>query len=251
MASWSKRRKLSYSIVIIFVLMVVVGVPLFYLFYNAPTCSDGAMNGNESGVDCGGSCAKLCASAFDVPQVAWTRFETIAPELYNIATYVVNPNIDGEAKNVPYRVTLFDSRGLPIKDFEGTMTLPPHRNTLAFRAAVPVGKRVPVKALFEFAGIPEWHKRSDPLAPITVLTKEYVEDENSASLSVTLKNNSLQSIGRTSVYVILYDADGNALSFSKTILDEIPAQSTAIAPFTWPVSRKGKVISIEVLPVVE
>ncbi len=251
MASWSKRRRLSYSIVIIFFLLVIIGVPVFYLFYTAPTCSDGTMNGNESGVDCGGSCTKLCASAFLTPQVAWTRFETVAPELYNIATYVVNPNVDGEAKDVPYHVILYDNKGLLITDFNGTVTLPPHRNVLAFRGALPVGKRTPVKALFEFTAIPEWHKINDPLSAISVLTKDYTEDENSASLSVTIKNNSLASISRMSVYVILYDALGNALGFSKTMLDEIQAQGTAIAPFTWPVSRKGKVISIEVLPVVE
>ncbi len=251
MASWSRRRRLTYASVVVIFLLIVVGVPAFYLFYKPPTCMDGLMNGNEQGVDCGGSCVRLCASSFLTPQVAWTRFETVAPELYNIAAYVVNPNTDGEAMNVPYHIALYDSRGILIVDFPGTMTLPPHRNTLAFHGALQIGKRVPAKALFEFTGIPNWHKEQDPLSNITILNKEYIEDEMGGSLLVTLKNNSIKAVGRTSVYAVLYDQSGNALGFSKTVLDEIGPESTAVAPFTWPVNRKGAVISIEVLPVTE
>ena len=68
---------------------------------------------------------------------------------------------------------------------------------------------------------------------------------------VTLNNASVYLIGRMSVYAILYDKSGNALGFSKTIVDEILPRSSTLAPFTWPVDRKGEVISIEVLPVQE
>lgn len=230
---------------------MIVGVPSFYLFYKPPTCTDGMMNGSERGVDCGGSCTRLCASGFITPQVAWTRFEEVAPGLYNVAAYVVNQNTDGEAMNVPYHIALYDNKGILITDFPGTMTLPPHRNTLAFKGALSVGKRVPAKALFEFTGIPEWHKRTDPLSKISVTNKEYIEDVNFGSLTVTLKNNDVLPIGRTTVFSILYDETGNALGFSRTIIDGIGPKSTAVAPFTWPINRDGKVISIEVLPVAE
>jgi hypothetical protein len=251
MASWSRRRRSLYASVVALFLLIVVGVPAFYFFYKPATCSDGILNGNETGLDCGGGCARLCASAFLSPQVAWTRFEEVAPGLYNIAAYVVNPNTDGEAKKAPYHIALYDNKGILITDFQGSMTLPPHRNALAFHGAMSLGKRIPSKALFEFTGIPDWHKRPDPLSKISITGKEYTEDENSGSLSVTLKNNDVLPLGRMTVYAVLYDGSGNAIGFSKTIIDEISAQGTAIAPFTWPVSRGGKVISIDVLPVSE
>jgi hypothetical protein len=253
MSSWSKRRRWLYTIFIAIILIGVVVVPLFLIFYKAPTCTDGTMNGTEQGIDCGGSCTKLCASGFITPQVAWTRFEEVAPGLYNVAAYVVNQNTDGEAFKVPYHLALYDSKGILISDFPGNMTLPPHRNTLAFQGALSVGKRTPVKALFEFTAIPEWHRRVDPLTSITVINKEYNEDpvSNSSSLTVTMKNNDVRPVGRTTVYVVLYDESSNALGFSKTIVDGIAPKSTAVAPFTWPSSRDGKVISIEVLPVAE
>ncbi len=251
MASWSKRRRWLYTSFITVVLLVVVGVPSFYLFYKPPTCTDGLRNGSEQGIDCGGSCTRLCASGFITPQVAWTRFEEVAPGLYNVAAYVVNQNTDGEAMKVPYHIALYDNKGILITDTPGTMTLPPHRNTLAFKGAISVGKRTPAKALFEFTAIPEWHKRNDPLSKISVVNKEYIEDTNSGSLTVTLKNNDVQPIGRTTVFSVLYDESGNALGFSRTIIDGINPKSTVVAPFTWPTNRDGKVISIEVLPVAE
>ena len=138
-----------------------------------------------------------------------------------------------------------------ITDTTGRVTLPPHRNTIAFQGAVNVGKRVPSKALFEFTAAPDWHKKKDVLAAIAVGDKKYAEDSLGSSLIVTLKNTSVYPIVNVGVYTVLYDKDNNALGFSKTFVDEIPPKGSALAPFTWPVDRKGAVISIEVLPVSE
>lgn len=251
MSSWSKRRRTLYATVVTVVLVCAVIIPGFLIFYKAPTCTDGIKNGKEQGIDCGGSCQKLCQSSFLPPSLAWTRFEEVAPSLYNIAAYVVNPNTEGEATDAQYRMTLYDDRGVPITSNDGVMTIPPHRNTLAFQGAVPVGKRIPSRALFEFISVPDWHSKIDPLKYLVVGEKKYTEDASGSSLTVELKNNSVEKINRMSVYVILYDADSNAIGFSKTIIDEISPQGSAIAPFTWPISRGGKVISIEILPVAE
>lgn len=251
MSSWSKRRKLLYSVSTSVVVIGAVIIPVFLFIYERPTCADGIQNGRERGVDCGGSCERLCQTEFLAPSLAWTRFEEIAPRLYNIAAYVVNPNIDAEAVNVPYHISLYDDRGVIITDTAGVLTLPPHRNTLAFQGAVDVGQRIPAKALFEFTASPFWYKKKDGLSAINIGEKKYFEDQTGSSLTVEVKNTSVYSLGNVVVGVVLYDKDGNALGFSKTVLDEMPPQQTVLAPFTWPVNRDGKVISIEVLPVQE
>lgn len=251
MSSWARRRKTIYALIVVIVLVGAIGVPAFMHFYKAPTCFDGMKNGNELGIDCGGSCERLCQSSFLSPSTAWTRFSEVAPNLYNVAAYIVNPNVEGEADNAPYHLALYDDRGVLITDTTGTVTLPPHRNTLAFQGAVSTGKRVPAKALFEFTAPPNWYKQADTLQSLTINDKKYTEDENSASLLVTLGNISVSPIGRLTVYAILYDKDGNTLGFSKTIVDKVPGKGTVVAPFTWPQSFNDQVISIEVLPVAE
>lgn len=251
MSSWSQRRKSVYALIVGIIIVGAIIVPGFLYFYHAPTCSDGVRNSNEQGVDCGGRCQRLCQSSFLAPSLAWTRFEEVAPSLYNLAAYIVNPNIDAEAINVPYHIALYDNRGVLITDTTGFVTLPAQRNTIAFQGAINVSKRIPAKALFEFTASPDWHKKKDGLSAIAIGEKKYLEDEIGSSLTVVMKNTSVQPLINIGVYVVLYDKDGNALGFSKTSLDEIPAQGSTIAPFTWPINRKGAVISIEVLPVAE
>ena len=134
---------------------------------------------------------------------------------------------------------------------KGTVTLPPHRNTLAFQNAVPVGKSIPAKVLFEFTAAPNWHKRADPLTHLTIVDKKYAEDANSSTLWVTLGNTDVFPLDGIKVYAVLYDKDSNAIGFSKTVVDEIGANNSVLAPFTWPITRHGAIISIEVLPVKE
>ncbi len=251
MTSWSQRRKLIYGGIAALVVCAAIFLLAFFFFYKAPTCFDGVRNGNEQGVDCGGSCQRLCPSAFLAPSVSWTRLEQVAPGLYNVAAYVINPNPTAGAALVPYHVILYDDQGVEITEYDGTMTLPPHRNALAFNGAVSTGKRIPSRALFELTAAPNWLSEADPLAALSVGDKTYSEDASGASLSVVLKDTAVDPVGRTSVYAVLYDKDGNALGFSKTILDGIPAYGSAVAPFTWPSSFGGAVISIEVLPVAE
>ena len=251
MASWSQRRKFLYSGTILIIIILLVGIPVFFFFHTTPTCSDGIKNGDETGVDCGGSCKKLCLDSFLAPQVAWTRIETVSPNMYHIATYIVNPNPTAVALDVPYHVVVYDAQGSEITEYADTVTLPPQRNTLAFNASVSTGKRVPAKALFEFTAPPQWQSASDPLAGLSVTNKKYTEGDSGTSLSVTLTNSSIYTIPTTDVYAILYDKDGNALGFSKTVIDSVSGHSSVIAPFTWPTSFHGQVISIEVLPVAE
>jgi hypothetical protein len=146
---------------------------------------------------------------------------------------------------------MYDKDGVIITDKSGVVTLPPHRNTLAFQGAISTGARIPARALFEFTAAPNWHKRADPLSKLSIGDKNYTEDSSGSSLSVTLNNSDVYPLDNVSVYVVLYDKDSNALGFSKTSVDEIPANGSSIAPFTWPLDRNGGVISIEVLPVEE
>jgi len=251
MALWSKRRKFIYggsATLLVFALFGYIG---FALFYKAPSCNDGIRNGNEEGVDCGGSCIRLCQNYFAPAIVSWTRFEQVAPGLYNVAAYIKNPNTEGEALKVPYAMSIYDNTGLLISSFRSTVNIPPHRDVLAFRPSISLGKSIPAKISFEFLAPPDWNKKTDQLKALKIENKDYREEANSSTLLVTLKNSSAHELPRMSVYAVLKDGGGNAIGFSKTIIDGIGPYAETIAPFTWPVSRNGRVISIEVLPVAE
>ncbi len=252
MSSWSKHRKYTYASIVIVVAVVLIGVPSYEHFYKAPTCFDGLKNGYEQGIDCGGSCQKLCASAYLPPKVDWKFYEEIAPGIYNLAAYIENPNTDAVAVDVPFHMVLYSALNLPISDTKGTVTLPPHRNTLAFLSAVKIGGNPPnVAPFFEFTGSPDWNKKTDQLTSLVVGKTQFTSGSGNSSLQVTLTNVSVNDLPRLQVYAILYDQDKNPVGFSKTVVDGIPGNSSVTAPFTWPTDFGGKVISQEILPVAE
>jgi hypothetical protein len=247
MASWSRQRRLKYATIIIVVIAGAVGVPAFFLFYKAPSCSDGIKNGDEQGVDCGGSCEKLCPTAFLAPSVSWVRFKEVSPGLYNMAAYVINPNRNAEATGTPYLMSLLNDQGIPLVEVNDVMTIPPGRNTLVFQGAENAGKQRPVRAFFQFTAPPQWFVRSDPLSALSISNKNYNEASSSSSLLVTISNGSVNPVNSVVVYAVLLDENGNVLDFSKTAVDLVPPKGTAVAPFTWPIGHGGAVVSIEVL----
>ncbi len=251
MSSWASRRKTAYALIVILAVLLLIGLPLFIIFYKAPTCFDKVMNGNETGVDCGGSCVRLCQNSFIPPRIVWggAKFEKLANGLYNIASLIENKNINGAAVDVPYKMSLYDSSGISIVDRVGKVNIYPHRNSLAFESAVDVGKRIPAKVSFEFTKEPNWFKSQDSLDGISIVDKKYVEDDSGSSLEVVLENTTLFPYKNIMVSVVLYDKENNVIGFSRTSIDSIASKNQReIASFTWPINRKGAVTSIEIVP---
>ncbi len=253
MATWSSRRKTTIALSILIIILGVAVALYFLVFYKAPTCFDRIQNGGEFGVDCGGKCVKLCQSAYLPTKIAWggAKFEQVGPGLYNVAALVINPNTNAAAVNVPYRFSLYDNRGVLIMEKTGKTNIPAHRNVLVFQPAINTSQRTPTKATFEFIQNPIWFKSRDTLGALAIGGKKYAEDAQSSSLEVTIENESLIPIRNVTVGALLTDIDGNVVGFSQTRMDNIPPQGSDIAPFTWPFGRKGKVVTIEALPVVE
>lgn len=254
MATWASRRKTVFALIFILVIVIPAGYVAFRTLYKAPTCFDLKQNGDEFGIDCGGSCVKLCQSAFLPPRIQWggAKLEKIADGVYNTASYIVNPNITGAAINVPYKMSLYDKEGILIVERHGKVTLYPHRNSLAFQPSIKTDLRVPSKATFEFTSMPVWFKSNDELGGISVIDKKYTEDENGSSLEVYLENKTLYDYKDVVVAAILSDEEGNVIGFSQTNLDKISAKNgREVAPFTWPLNHNGKVTTIEVLPIIK
>ena len=89
MNQWSRTRKRIVLVIVLFALSVLIGVPVFFLFYEKPTCFDKERNGDEAGVDCGGSCQLLCA-AESLPLLLKgdPRIISVAPELFEVVASI-------------------------------------------------------------------------------------------------------------------------------------------------------------------
>lgn len=240
-----------YGTIVVLIIIGAIGLPAFIFLYKAPTCSDGKKNQDELGIDCGGSCSKLCADRFLEPRVTWSRADNVAPSVYNLASYVINPNIDVEARAVPFTINVYDKTGLFILSQKGFMDIPAHRNTLAFVPGINLGSRMPSRITFQFDAKPNWVKaNSSKLLPVDVGNIVYEEDVAGGNLTAEIKNPSLLPIGPIVFYAIMYDEDGNVLGFSRTDIDGLKAGAVESIGFTWPTKRTLPVVRKEIIPII-
>lgn len=245
--SWSSKRKSIFGYGFLLVLVLVIGIPLFKIFYIAPTCFDGKQNQNETGVDCGGKCARVCASDFLSPRIKWSQADKIGSGIYNLGAYIENPNLDGAATSVEYLFKLYDKDAHLIGERRGVSYLPAHKNTLIFESGISTGQSIPGPVTFEFTKPINWVKTSFQNDGIIVSNKNIVSNKGKTVLNATLKNTTLEDYQPFYVYAVLYDVDQNQVGFSRTKTDGLKRGTSATVEFTWPIEKKG-VFTSEVIP---
>ncbi len=231
---WATKRKLQYVSAIILAAILFVVVPFFIFIYKAPTCFDGAKNGAESGIDCGGACKLLCSAEIAQPISRWDpRVFRVSTSSYSVLAYLENPNVAGEVYHAPYTFTLYDRDGL-ITERKGETYIPKGGNFAVFEPNVDTGARIPIRATFQFANNLIWVRNTTIDPAIDVTSKALISTSTTPRVEATVQNNSLSRVSNIDFTTIVYDGSGNAIGASRTYLDSLsPGRSKDIV-FTWP-----------------
>ena len=251
MASWATKRKFTYFSIATGILVIFLGLPAFFVVYQPPSCVDSKQNQGELGVDCGGPCSRLCNSQFFQPIVLWARSARVVKGVYNVVAYVENNNLDGAAKQVPYRFKLYDTDGVLIRERTGRVDIPPHKGVAVFEDGVVTSEQIPTRVTFEFTTPPQWYRTASLDRGIVLSDKVLINEQSAPKLSALVENTSALPIGKTSFVALLYDADDNAISFSKTELDSLSNGASSYIVFTWPQPFLKKVYRIDIIPTVK
>ncbi len=226
--TWSGRRKALYtSVGGVLALMLLIFV-YQALFSAPPICNDGVQNGDEHGVDCGGSCALLCAGESRAPVVLWARAFEAAPQTYTAAAYVQNNNPGAGARRVAYTFQLFDQDNKLVVDRAGVADLPPVPTIPIVETGIHVGFRSVSRAIFSFSSDPEWRK-AGALPKLAVSGQKLAAD--ASRLEATVSNDSFSDV-RAAAAAVLFDAEGVARAASKSTV-VVPARSSVPIVFTW------------------
>ncbi|MEK7109393.1 MAG: hypothetical protein AAB919_03090 [Patescibacteria group bacterium] len=230
--SWSGRRKTLYTAVV-GVLALIAVVFLYQAFFTiAPTCFDGAQNGDEHGVDCGGSCALVCRAEAHAPVQLWARIFQTGAGTYTAAAYIQNDNPGAGAKRVGYSFQLFDADNHLIVERDGVVDLPPVQTIPIIDPNIPVQNRVPTRVLFGFSGVPTWYRIQANKIPALRVTNQNLSSDAS-KLNAVLNNNSYFDARAVTLGAVLFDASGTARAASRSIVDVAKKSSTPIV-FTFP-----------------
>lgn len=219
---------------------------VYVVYFTTPaTCFDGVQNGDERGVDCGGACARICAFDVATPQVEWARSFEVTEGQYNAVAYVENRNRNAATPELPYTMKLYDGNGL-ITERSGTTILPPDSVYPIFEARINTDGRVPTQTIFELGTADMWVPAERGREQFTVNSRRLLGADNDPRLEADLYNTELEAAEDVEIVATIFDSRGNALTASRTFVDDFAGRSTQSVVFTWPNPIATTVRSCEV-----
>ena len=249
--NWASRRQF---IILAIILGVIIILGLIFIgprLKKESTCFDGRENGDETGVDCGGSCPTFCPLEVNDIVVHWARVFEVSSNLYNVIAYIENQNADGAVYEISYEFKLYDKDNVFIALRRGKTFIEPNKSSAVFESRINVGNRVPRRAVFSFLESPLWIRVDKGLQqslPIFVQEKIVTGALSSPKLTATVVNDSLYDIPDLDVIAILYNEEGNAFAASTTLIDPLRKNTSEKIFFTWPRPFKEEVFKIEIIP---
>lgn len=245
--SWSSRRQFSILLGIIAVIsapVIILGVILF--LEKEVSCFDNIQNGDESGVDCGGSCSLVCENEVLDPIVQWQRYFEVSPGRYNAVAYIENQNPSSAAYDVPYSFTLFEGQ-FELEKRLGTIDIPAKSFIPIIENNLYTGERDANRIYFEL-GDAIWFKDVPEKNPFQIYSERVVQGGNQPRISAIIKNTSPREIGNINAIVLVYGNYGNLMTFSSTYVDSLDAQAEKELIFTWNEAFPEEVSRIEIIP---
>lgn len=238
MNDWSRNRKRIILGIVLSAVIILVGVPFFLLFYDKPTCADNKKNGDETGVDCGGSCQRLCTpDALPLILKGDPRILTIAPNTYEIVALVENSNADAEIYRAEYVVKLYDSSSaIPAKTIEGSAFIPKGVTIALFEGPFTLSAEIsPARATLEWKESSLEFRKTQAVEPeIEVFNLSVMNASSTPRITAKVENLSLGSVSNIDFVALVYDTEGNIFAASKTYVDSLESGEETDIFFAWP-----------------
>jgi hypothetical protein len=248
--SWADRRRILILSAVGGALAVLLAGLLFLLLYRAPSCADGKRNGQETGVDCGGSCQYLCSADMRAPAARFVRPFSPAPGRTDVIAYIDNPNPNAAAKAAPYTLELYTRSNSLLARIDGVVDLPPGASVPLYLPSVYRGSADVGPAFVSFATTTRWYAYRDERIVPRYNFDAQVEGDATPRISATLANPSAYALRDVLVVATVFDASGNAIAASQTVIPGIAPQGIAGAVFTWNAPFAAPPARVDVVPVI-
>lgn len=249
--TWSSRRKAVIIAGITVCVLALLGIGVYKATYTPPNCFDGTMNGAETGIDCGGGCARVCEGNARSLVLLWARPFEVAPGVYNVVAYFENQNVTSGIQQLSYELKLYDAQNiLAASPYRGTTFVGPNQRTAVLVSGIQTGSRIPETVFFNLVEQPAWDTVDQIFATplVTAQDQLYQNLGTTSKITATLVNNSFYDLRSIPVVAIAYDAQGNAFAASQTFVDVLLQGTQSPVTFTWPFTFANPPARIEIIP---
>ncbi|OGI88407.1 hypothetical protein A2995_00930 [Candidatus Nomurabacteria bacterium RIFCSPLOWO2_01_FULL_33_24] len=250
MSIWAIKRQLFYISIIVGILVIFFLIFILPKLIKEPTCFDNKKNNEETGIDCGGSCQKICLNDISNLSILWSRSFNISKNIYNSLAYVENINSNSVVPKISYEFKLYDENDVLITKRTGNTFIGSGGKMAILEANINVGNRTPKKTTFQFMEQATWKQLDkEAISSLSVLIKDkIIENETDRpKLSASIINNSIYDISDIEVIAIIYNDKLNAIAVSKTMVEILKGSSSQKIYFTWPEPFEESVFKIEIL----
>lgn len=231
---WAFWRRLQYAAGFGAFWVAVFGLVYLIYFTTPPSCFDGLENGDEGGVDCDGSCVRICSSSTIAPTVVWVNSFRIADGQYNAVAYIENRNQLAATRQLNYTLTLRENGGV-IAERKGTTILPPNSIYPVFEGPIYTdGGRAPTETTITIEPVEIWQPATVGREQFRVVDFELESTDTRPRLTAQIENTELIAADEVEVVATLFSATGTPLTASRTFIDRFAARTTRDIVFTWP-----------------
>lgn len=231
--SWASSRQAFILAIIGVVVLTLVALVAIATFYDAPSCTDGKQNQDEIGIDCGGSCQRLCRETVLSPVVSFARAITVSDRRTDVIAYIENPNPAAISYNAPYFIEIYDAERNMLGTYEGALDLPPASLIPLYipnAVAVSGGN---AQAFLSFdTSVMEWFP-FNATAPSVIVRNVVTSAVDAPRVTATVENVTANRIPRVMLVATVFDGAGNAIAASQTVATDLAAFGSASVIFTW------------------
>lgn len=257
-SNWRQGRKALIIFILILLLLSIVGFFVYPYFNKPATCFDGKQNGDESGVDCGGSCKLVCVTDVIPLDIKFAKAIPTDAGLYDLVVMINNKNKNKDTLDgmINYSFDVYDRAGSIIKNITGSTSLPLGQTFPIIIQNVPIslssGNQIS-NVFFNVVNDKPWQNQDSTYARnfFKVVNTNFKQNLNNISqLTVTLKNLSKAYFRNVPVKVLLYDDNKNLIAVNESLIKEINGGDTQDVFFTWRYPLQTQNPKIEVYSIV-
>ena len=246
-----RTKKRLFVVSVYIVLFVLIGWWVYKASRPAPTCTDGAKNQNQTGIDCGGvcgACAPTFASAVDL-KIKSTSLVYGGVNSYDVVAQIFNPNAEDGAQSFDYVFTLKDDRDAVLVERHGTEFILPGETKYITETQLE-SPTVPKKISFVVSNQVWKHfvggYQEKPT--INVYSKNYNQITSGVGFGEAtglVVNESAFDFVNIKVKAILFDANDKPIAVNSTELQTVKAGERRDFRLVWPTAFPGAVMRME------
>lgn len=241
---WAFFRRMQYGAGFLLVIGLVSAFVYRTYFYAPGNCFDSIANNGEGGLDCGGTCVRICAATTVAPKVLWSKSFEIVKGQYNAVAYVENQNQIAATPELKYTFEFFNGTK-KIGEKTGVTVLPPSSIYPVFEGRLYFDESV-TETKLTLEPIELWVPATLGREQFKTTSLDLISVDTEPRLNVSIENTALTKANGIEVVATLFNAVGEPITASQTFIDSFEGRSNRDIVFTWPQPLSKTVRSCEI-----